>query len=92
MFMHFIGDFALQTEYLAMNKGKHWYLLLSHVMIWTACVCVPLYWFNNFAMWKVVFLISGHFICDWWKCRQKPENKYLYIDQAIHFLQLVIVF
>lgn len=30
---HIVGDYFLQTDYMATNKGKDWYLLFVH------CVC-----------------------------------------------------
>ncbi len=30
---HFIADYALQSEYIAMNKGKDDYVLFAHAMI-----------------------------------------------------------
>ena len=104
VFAHFIGDIALQSSWQADNKGKYWYVMLSHCMIWTACICIALrfvycsplsiYQFYSVPLWKVLFLLVGHVICDSWKSRQPktPEHWWkVYLDQAFHFLQLLIV-
>ena len=93
-FAHFIGDIALQSDWQAQNKGKLWYVMFSHCMIWTACICIGLEFIGLFAIWKVPFLCLGHWICDYWKS-QKPKTpeawKFIYPDQVFHFVQLFIV-
>ena len=94
IFGHFIGDFALQSDWQAQNKGKYWYVMLSHGMIWTGVISVVLLYYDIFELWKVVFLLFGHIIMDTWKTT-KPKTpeawKYIYPDQAWHIIQCVIV-
>lgn len=93
LFAHYIGDIALQSDWQAKNKGKLWYVMFSHCMIWTGIVCVALQYLGIFAPWKVLFLLLGHWICDKWKCQQSPVwSPYIYYDQAWHIIQLLIVF
>jgi len=95
VFAHFIGDIALQSGWQADNKGKHWYVMLAHCMIWTALICVALEYLQILTLWKFLFLLVGHFICDSWKARilKTLENwKWIYPDQGFHFLQLLIVY
>lgn len=35
---HFIGDYALQNDYMALNKGKDNYVLFAHVATWTITI------------------------------------------------------
>ena len=94
IFAHFIGDIALQSDWQANNKGKHWYVMLSHCMIWTACVCVALQFLGTFAWWKVVFLLFGHWVSDAIKVKQPkhPDTWWMiYPDQAWHGIQLLII-
>ena len=35
LFAHSLGDYFLQSEYLAMNKGKDKYLLCIHAILYT---------------------------------------------------------
>jgi hypothetical protein len=95
LFAHYIGDIALQSDWQAQNKGRLWYVMFSHCMIWTACVSVALQYQGRFDLWKVVFLVIGHWVCDKWKTT-KPKTpeawKYIYPDQAWHIIQLAIVY
>lgn len=95
LFAHYIGDIALQSSWQADNKGKYWYIMFSHCMIWTACVSVVLEYLGLFALWKVLFLLLGHYACDSIKASQ-PKTKenwwMIYPDQLFHLIQLLIVF
>lgn len=94
IFAHYIGDIALQSTWQAENKGKYWYVLLSHAMIWTGVISSVLLYFGVFHIWKVLFLVFGHCIIDKWKL-SKPKTpeawKYIYPDQMLHIVQCLIV-
>ena len=95
LFAHYIGDIALQGSWQADNKGKLWYVMFSHCMIWTACISVALQFLGIFVIWKVLFLLIGHYLIDSWKSKKPktPENwKYIYPDQIGHIIQLLIVY
>jgi len=95
IFAHYIGDIALQSDWQAKNKGKLWYVMLSHCMIWTACISLGLQFLGIFAFWKAIFLFFGHWISDAMKSKvpQTPENwKYIYPDQGWHLIQCLIVY
>lgn len=93
LFAHVIGDIALQSEFLAVNKGKYWICLAWHSLIWTAIVCIALEYCGILVPWKISFLFFGHFFCDMWKCRATKEfpSWHLYVDQSFHLLQLFVV-
>jgi hypothetical protein len=91
---HYIGDIALQSPWQADNKGKLWYVMLSHVMIWTTCICIPLKLFGVMGWWHPVFLFVGHFVIDKWKASKPRDAEYwhlIYYDQAMHGIQILIV-
>ncbi len=94
LFAHYIGDIALQNDALK-SKGKYWYLMFSHCMIWTGCVSIALEYLGLFATWKVIFLLLGHWISDKIKSKQPktPECWWMiYPDQIWHILQLCAVY
>ena len=94
IFAHFLGDIALQSDWQAKNKSEHWYVMLSHCMIWTGCVCIALQFLGIFALWKALFLLIGHWISDSIKSKQPKENDtwwMIYPDQAWHLIQCFIV-
>ncbi len=96
LLVHYIADFPLQGTFLGTQKGNYDYLLFCHCFIWTGCICIALSWIGLFAIWKMVFLFVGHFAIDRWKARH-PKNKelgmtkLLWIDQALHGIQCLIV-
>ena len=95
IFAHFIGDIALQSSWQADNKGKLWYVMLSHCMIWTALICIALQYLGLFEIWKVGFLLAGHALSDTWKAKQPktPEHWWkIYPDQSWHIVQCLVVY
>jgi hypothetical protein len=90
---HFVADFPLQGDFLAMGKGKHWYLMLVHCAIWTGSCCIPLVVFDAFAWWKVGMFFVGHVVCDFWKCGWPRDEAHwwtMYPDQLFHATQLLV--
>lgn len=85
---HFVGDYALQSDWVAKNKCVSWYVLVAHCVIWTACVCVPLAIFADVKFTWVLFLFGAHLISDNAKCRGWYG---LAADQCYHFGQIIIV-
>ncbi len=91
---HYIGDFPMQGEFVAMNKGKYWYIMLAHCIIWAGSISTVLAIFGLFTPWKIAFLIVGHYVMDLWKSRQPytPENWWkIYPDQCWHVIQCLVV-
>lgn len=97
IFAHFIGDWAMQPEWVALNKGKYWFIMFAHCMVWTACISVALEYLGIFSLWKVGFLFIGHYLIDLWKCGvyakkpfcQQVSYWHLYEDQLLHILQCI---
>lgn len=76
---HIVGDYFLQTDYMATNKGKDWYLLFVHCV----CYCVPFLVVYGFA-WQIALIFIVHIIVDSLKARYKKIN--LLTDQIIHYI------
>ena len=92
IFLHYLGDFPLQGQFLAENKGKNDYLLFAHAFIWAGTISAGLFYFGLLEVWKVLFLLSGHFIIDRWKVRLPVSGqRELLIDQGLHFVQIIII-
>lgn len=92
IFLHYLGDFPLQGQFLAENKGKNDYLLFAHAFIWAGTISAGLLYFGLFATWKVLFLLIGHFVIDRGKARLQVSGQLeLLIDQTLHFVQIVII-
>jgi Na+/phosphate symporter len=85
---HFVGDFILQTSYMATNKSKSNRVLTTHVLVYS----LPFLLFGPlFALITMVL----HFMTDWVTSRITSklwwyEDKHWFFvvvgaDQAIHF-------
>lgn len=80
---HLIGDYVLQTDFIAKTKGKNWYHLFVHCGLYV----VPFIIVFGLS-WKILFLFIVHMIVDPLKARW---NKTTYVqDQVIHYLTMLI--
>lgn len=82
-FCNLILDYPLQDDFLKKWKSKNNYLLFVHCAIWALGISIILLPLDLFAWWKVVMLLVGHFIIDYWKCRRLYINKDVYFSQSI---------
>lgn len=58
---HLVGDYILQSDWMALNKSKKSLNCLVHVLIYTACFLVLT------TSWQALFFIGAtHFILDRW--------------------------
>ena len=91
-----ILDYPLQGTFLAEYKAKNNYILFVHCAIWALGLSVVLMPLGLFAWWKVIMLLVGHIVIDYWKCRglYKKWNikdwTSLYIDQSLHVIQVLL--
>jgi len=94
IFAHFIGDWALQNEWMAQNKKIYFYVMLAHCMIWTACICVAAEYIGVYDPIQIPFLVLGHYMVDKWKCKESKglDSWHLYADQLWHILQIYIIY
>lgn len=93
---HYIADYPMQGDFLGTMKGKLKYLMFCHCLIWTGIVAGALEHYGLFAWWKVGFLFVGHILIDTWKATHPLKEKYgltrlLWVDQALHFVQILVV-
>ena len=56
---HFVGDYILQTDWMALNKNKKSWNCLVHVIIYTAC-----FLFLTLSWKALLFIGVTHFIFD----------------------------
>ena len=83
IFCHLVGDYVLQTDFIAKTKGKNWYHLIVHCVLY----CLP--FFVLFGLtWQLSFIFIMHMIIDPLKARY---NKINYItDQLLHYIVMLI--
>ena len=92
LFAHYIGDWALQPQWIGMSKGKYWYVMLSHCMVYTGIVAIAFKYVGVPDLVRtcaIIFVI--HWAVDAWKCRETKEfpTWHLYVDQFIHIALLI---
>ena len=80
---HMIGDYFLQSDFLATTKGKNWYHLFVHSVLY----CVPFVIMFGID-WKLGVLLLSHTLIDPLKARY---NKITYVqDQVLHYIICLI--
>lgn len=62
LFLHFIGDFVLQSDWMAQNKSKNWVPLALHVFVYGSALYVGL---QNFHCGLFVMVNAlSHYLVD----------------------------
>jgi Protein of unknown function (DUF3307) len=64
---HVIGDYVLQTTWMASRKGAHYLPCIVHCLIYTLVVCL----FTSMNPWWILFVFSSHFFIDKWSLADK---------------------
>lgn len=59
---HMVGDYVLQSDWMAMNKTKSWKIAATHVLIYGLPFLLLM---PSAAAW--LFIVTTHFIIDHWR-------------------------
>lgn len=82
---HLIGDYVLQSNFLATTKGQNFYHLFVHCFLYI----VPFYFMFGLT-WQLSILFTAHMLVDALKAKYGTIN---YVcDQIIHYICLGIYF
>ena len=87
LLVHILGDFCLQSDYMAMNKSKRWFPCIVHVIIYTSCFLMLT------TSWKALLVIGlTHLILDhypqmlrrliWLRNHLNPRLEYVPYDKC----------
>lgn len=92
---HIFGDYILQLTRLAKYKRKCLFVLGLHALSWALVISLVLYLADLFALWKLIFLFSSHFLIDWLKIRLFPVSLPMLHpvnvgDQSLHLLTILL--
>ena len=80
---HLIGDYVLQTDFIAKTKGTNWYHLIVHCVLY----CLPFFVIYGLT-WQLLFILITHMIIDPLKARY---NKINYVtDQLLHYIVMLV--
>jgi hypothetical protein len=99
---HLIGDYALQSDRMAAQKGQHLSVLTWHVAVYTSCIGVTLWIVAattgafEFLAWipagLLLPLYALHWTQDLIKGRYFSHSKQAYYaDQVLHLAQLYAI-
>lgn len=99
---HFVGDFLIQTDWMARYKAKHWVPLLVHSSVYTIVIGLSALLEGGLSYLGILVVFIGHLILDrgsfvrFWVLRiqtaTKPNQQWLSIitDQTFHIILLAI--
>lgn len=95
VWLHFVADFLLQSDWMALNKSKRNVPLLVHVAVYS----------TPFLIFGWIFaLVNGvaHFVTDWLSSRatswlwNKEKRHWFFVviglDQAVHMTALFLTY
>ena len=81
---HLIGDYVLQTDFIAKTKGENLYHLIVHCVLYI----VP-FIFVGVDTVLLGFIFATHFDIDWLKARMHLID--YKVDQVSHYVALIFV-
>lgn len=77
---HFIGDFALQSAWMASEKGKSMEINIYHAIVYTSTFIIFRVGFSPISL---LILTISHIFIDPLKARDS-KIKYIWQDQLLH--------
>jgi hypothetical protein len=83
---HFVGDFAFQSAWMSMEKGKSWEVNFYHCVTYTAVFVL----FAHPSPLAAALLLGIHFVVDPLKARYKLIGP-IWVDQFLHLLTIVLI-
>jgi len=101
IFAHLIGDYLIQTDWMALNKKKNSFQCLIHVVTYM----VPFFW-CHFLWWQLIAIAAQHYFIDRtnfvrWFMKVKGSEKFaigpcspwsIYmIDNIMHILWIAFI-
>ncbi|RAQ98169.1 DUF3307 domain-containing protein [Thermogemmatispora tikiterensis] len=83
---HFVGDFAFQSTWMAVEKGKSWEVTFYHCATYTAVFIL----FAHPSMVAIVILFTTHLIVDALKARYQVITS-IWVDQLLHLVTIALI-
>ena len=85
IFCHLIGDYVLQSDFLAKTKGENLYHLYVHCLLYT----MPFYILYGLD-WRICFLFGSHVIIDSLKAKWGIISYTQ--DQILHYVIAIFLY
>ena len=83
---HFVGDFAFQSTWMSVEKGKSWEVNFYHCATYTAVFVL----FAHPSILAAAALFGTHFVVDPLKSRYKVIGP-IWVDQLLHILTILLI-
>lgn len=83
---HFLGDFAFQSTWMSMEKGKSWEVNFYHCATYTATFLL----FAHPSLLATAVLLGTHYVVDTLKARYKVIGP-IWVDQFLHALTIALI-
>lgn len=83
---HFVGDFAFQSTWMTIEKGKSWEVNFYHSATYTAVFLL----FAHPSFLATGILFATHFVIDPLKARYKVIGP-IWLDQLLHIITIVLI-
>jgi hypothetical protein len=97
---HLVGDYLLQTAWMADRKAEQWLPLLVHAAVYTLCVWLSSLPAGGLGPRGLALVFAAHLVVDrrravaWWVrnvCRaERVPGMFLAVDQSWHALVLAL--
>ncbi len=89
---HFVGDFAFQSTWMSVEKGKSWEVNFYHAATYTAVFVLFAHSKEqpNISVLATAVLFVAHVIVDPLKARYKLIGP-IWLDQLLHVLTIVLI-
>ena len=85
---HFIGDFAFQSTWMSMEKGKSWEVNFYHCATYTATFILFARPFLSLP--AILVLLGTHYVVDTLKARYNVIGP-IWLDQLLHILTILLI-
>lgn len=83
---HFVGDFAFQSAWMTMEKGKSWEVNFYHCATYTAVFLL----FVHPSLVATGILFGTHFVIDPLKARYHLIGP-IWLDQLLHIVTILLI-
>ena len=83
---HFVGDFAFQSTWMSVEKGKSWEVNFYHCATYTAVFIL----LAHPGLLALAILFGAHFVIDPLKSRYKVIGP-IWVDQLLHILTILLI-
>lgn len=83
---HFVGDFAFQSTWMSVEKGKSWDVNFYHCATYTGTFVL----FAHPSLIAIALLLVTHYVIDTLKARYKVIGP-IWVDQLLHIITIVLI-